>query len=130
MTYTDPDDGITYLSRGESWRVSGPVEVKMEVAFETAFSKDEPGFRTDLLDALCLTESDVGDINSIEILDRSDDGVIVAEVVMDVYVIFTTGYEPDEKEFEEATYDALDDLIGSVYDVLDESRLELELEYD
>lgn len=61
MSYTDPNDGITYRSKGEHYHVSGYVTVKVWVSFDTYNEPDESGYDADLMDAVAD-----GEIEEIE----------------------------------------------------------------
>lgn len=52
MTYADPSDGITRLSRGEEYRVRGTVLIAVEVSFRTDSEPGDAGYEDDLAAAV------------------------------------------------------------------------------
>ena len=69
MTYLCQDDGITYLSGNEHYRVHGYITVKVYIEFETSAEPGDARFDRDLDDAI----SDVLNTSDYEIEDDSLD---------------------------------------------------------
>lgn len=69
MTYLCQDDGCTYLSGNEHYRVHGYVTLKVCIDFETSAEPGDAGFDRDLDDAI----SDVLNTTDYEIEDDSLD---------------------------------------------------------
>lgn len=69
MTYLCQDDGITYLSGNEHYRVHGYVTLKVYIEFETSAEPGDARFDRDLDDAI----ADVMNTTDYEIEDDSLD---------------------------------------------------------
>lgn len=72
MSYTDPEDGITYRSRGEHYHVSGYVTLKVYVSFDTDYEPDESGYDVDLMDAIADVDWEIDDDSGLEFEIESD----------------------------------------------------------
>ena len=69
MTYLCQDDGITYLSGNEHYRVHGYVTLKVYIDFDTSAEPGDARFDRDLDDAI----ADVMNTSDYEIEDDSLD---------------------------------------------------------
>lgn len=72
MSYTDPEDGITYRSRGEHYHVTGYVTVTVYVSFDTYNEPDESGYDADLMDAITYGDWEIEDDSGLEFEIESD----------------------------------------------------------
>ena len=76
MTYLCQDDGITYLSGNEHYRVHGYVTVKVYIDFDTSAEPGEARFDRDFDDAISdvlnTTDYEIEDCDSLD-YDVEDD---------------------------------------------------------
>lgn len=75
MSYTNPDDGITYASMNEEYHVTGYVTVRVPVDFYTSSEPDDPRFDAELLDSMDYNDMEIEDWDGldIEIVEREWD---------------------------------------------------------
>jgi len=78
MSYTDPDDGCTYLSRGEHFHYSGHVTVSVRVSFdaddESSLNSNYDDALSDaIMDAVACGDFEVEDDDSLDCEVEDDD---------------------------------------------------------
>ena len=66
MTYVSQEDGISYLSRGEEYHVTGYVTVRVPVNFYTTSEPDESRFDVELMDALEFDDFEIEDTDGLD----------------------------------------------------------------